>query len=93
VDEKGEPLIGATVMIKGTKLGTVADPTGFFQLKKVPKDAVLQVRFTGYLSQDVLLSGRSALQIQCYSNSKLDEVVVWVMVHRRSEPNRCYWRW
>lgn len=77
LDEKGEPLIGATVMIKDTKLGTVADASGVFQLKKVPKDAVLQVRFTGYLSQDVSLAGRDALQIQMkIDDSKLDEVIV-----------------
>ncbi len=76
-DEKGEPLIGTTVMVKGSKQGAVADVNGVFHLKNVAKDAVLEFRFTGYTSREVGLDGRSTLTISLtIDNSKLEEVVV-----------------
>jgi hypothetical protein len=42
-DEKGEPLEGATVTVKGTKMGTATDEKGHFTLANVPDDAVINV--------------------------------------------------
>lgn len=76
-DEKGEPLIGTTVIVKGSKQGGVADVNGVFRLRNVQKDAVLEFRFTGYANREVRLDGRSALSITMdIDNSKLEEVVV-----------------
>ncbi len=52
VDENGEPIIGATVMIMGTSKGTTTDMDGKFTLK-VPAKGKLQVTFIGYTKQTV----------------------------------------
>lgn len=76
-DDAGDPLIGTTVLIKGSTQGNVADVSGVFRLRNVPKDAVLEFRFTGFTAKDVALDGRSSLLVTLQvDNSKLDEVVV-----------------
>src|SRR5690554_277488 len=52
VDEQGEPVIGANIMEKGTTNGTVTDYDGHFSLN-VDENAVLQVTYIGYLTQEV----------------------------------------
>lgn len=62
-DEKGSPLPGATVSIKGTQLGTTTDANGRFSLN-VPADArVLVISFIGMTTQEVTLGGRTTLNI------------------------------
>ena len=43
VDAAGEPVIGASVVVKGTNVGTVTDVNGSFALASVPKEATLVV--------------------------------------------------
>ncbi|NND05642.1 MAG: SusC/RagA family TonB-linked outer membrane protein [Saprospiraceae bacterium] len=76
-DETGAPLVGATVLVQNTAIGTTTDLNGKFALD-VPDDAnVLEVSYTGYASQEVLLDGKSTFDIQlAESISELDEVVV-----------------
>ncbi|WP_162946629.1 TonB-dependent receptor [Chitinophaga barathri] len=77
LDNTGEVLIGASVIIKGTTSGVVADANGTFRLKNVQKDAVLEIRFTGYVTKDVPVNGRSAIEVSLVvDDSKLSEVVV-----------------
>lgn len=52
-DMDGEPLIGATVMIKGTSTGTVTDIDGNYSLNGVSAKDVLVFSYIGYLSQEV----------------------------------------
>lgn len=76
-DNNGTSLIGATVLITGTSSGTVTDENGNFALT-VPNDATsLTVSFTGYVSQNVLLSADSYYNITIAEDVKqLNEVVV-----------------
>ena len=53
-----EPLVGVTVMIKGTSQGAITDETGSFSLN-VPEDGVLIVSYLGYEPQEML----SAMQM------------------------------
>lgn len=79
VDKKSnEPIIGASVLIKGTSLGTITDLEGKFTLKDVSKGNVLSVSYVGYRQQDILLNGnQKTLSIQMEEDSEiLDEVVV-----------------
>lgn len=46
-DTKGEPLIGVTVRVKGTAIGTVTDMNGVFTLSNVPTDATLEISYVG----------------------------------------------
>ncbi|MDR3651845.1 MAG: TonB-dependent receptor [Paludibacter sp.] len=74
VDEKGEPVIGATVKVDGSEAGTVSDINGRFMLKVLPK-AKLNISYIGYLSQTIsdLNNPRVVLAEDL---QKLDEVVV-----------------
>ena len=76
LDENKEPLIGATVQVKGETTGAAADLDGNFTLK-AKKTATLVVSYIGYLTQEVRLQGKTQVTIQLTPDSKtLDEVVV-----------------
>ena len=77
VDQDGEPLIGATVRVKGAEGGAVTDFDGNFQLD-APANATLLVSYVGFKDQEVAVRGRSILgQIQMDSNDlTLNQVVV-----------------
>lgn len=62
VDSKGEPIMGAGVMIKGTATGTVTGLDGNFSLAASP-DAVLTVSSIGYKGTEVAVGGRAFLKI------------------------------
>ena len=76
VDTKGEPIIGANVVVKGTTNGTITDFDGNFSIE-APANAVLQVSYIGYVQQDVPVNNRTSLQIAIKEDTQnLDEVVV-----------------
>lgn len=76
LDEKGEAIIGANLIEKGTTNGTVTDIDGHFALN-VGENAVLQVSYMGYLPQEVYTAGRNTFNIVLMEDLKaLDEVVV-----------------
>jgi len=74
--ETKEPLIGATVIIKGLGNGTTTDLDGLFQLS-VPKESTISISYLGYISQDVIVKDSSRLQVKLVPNNKsLQEVIV-----------------
>lgn len=77
VDDLGEPVLGANVVIEGTTNGVTTDLDGNFILKDVPENAVLKVSFIGYTTQSVSVSGKSKVSVTLKEEtSDLDEVVV-----------------
>jgi TonB-linked SusC/RagA family outer membrane protein len=77
LDETGEPLIGATVIEKGTSNGVAADLDGNFQFTVSSAKATLVVSYVGYTTMDVKLNGQTDLKIVMKEDSQaLDEVVV-----------------
>lgn len=75
-DTEGEPLIGATVMVKGTSTGVSTDIDGRFLIGAMP-DATLVVTYVGYKEKQVKIDGRKQLEIVMESSvESLDEVVV-----------------
>ena len=75
-DANGEPVIGANVMVKGQSIGTITDIDGRFVLD-APKDAVLQITYIGYVSQEVKVSGKREINVVLQEDTEtLDEVVV-----------------
>ena len=75
-DANGEPVIGANVMVKGQSIGTITDIDGRFVLD-APKDAVLQITYIGYVSQEVKVSGKREINVVLKEDTEtLDEVVV-----------------
>lgn len=76
VDDKGEPVPSAAVVIKGTTSGTVTDFDGNYSLPGVPSDATLVVSFIGYKTQEVPVAGQSKINFTLASEfTELDEVV------------------
>ena len=74
-EKDGESLIGVSVMVKGSKVGTVTDINGAFTLQAKTGET-LSVSYIGYIAQTVKVTG-STLIIKLSENSKnLDEVVV-----------------
>jgi len=77
VDATGEPIIGASVVVKGTTTGTVTDLDGNFAIPGVSKNATLVFSYVGYRTQNVALDGRSSVNVTLEEDKQLiDEVVV-----------------
>ena len=76
-EESGEPIIGASVLVKGTTQGTVTDMDGKFTIPNLPNSAkVLQVSYVGMEGQDVTIKN-GIMKIVLKSDSELlDEVMV-----------------
>lgn len=76
VDKEGEPLIGATIIVKGGKQFSVSDTEGKFSITAKP-DAVLQVSYVGFSRQLVPVKGKDDLRIEMQEDANtMDEVVV-----------------
>jgi TonB-linked SusC/RagA family outer membrane protein len=77
VDKKtGDPLIGATVLQKGSSNGTVTDLDGKFTFV-MPSGSTLLISYIGYTSQELVIKDNNLLRIQLLSNTEnLEEVVV-----------------
>ncbi|MGV3529772.1 MAG: TonB-dependent receptor [Flavisolibacter sp.] len=76
-NESGEPLVGASVVVKGSKLGTVTDRDGRFLLKQVDEGATLVISFLGYATQEVRVVAGKTHSIQLKQAADvLNETVV-----------------
>ncbi len=89
LDEKGEPVIGATVTVKGTKIATVTDIDGKFSLK-VPKGSTLVVTYLGYADKEVMAAGADIQITISQDEETLEEVVVTALGIKRSEKALSY---
>lgn len=75
-DGTGETVIGASVLEKGTTNGTITDLDGKFILT-VNENAVLQISYVGYTTQEVPVKGKTSFNITLKEDSEmLEEVVV-----------------
>lgn len=75
-DSNGEPVIGASVFVKGTRNGSVTDLDGRFSISGVKRGSTLHISYVGYNDQDVVWNG-SALNVTMKDNEQsLNEVVV-----------------
>jgi iron complex outermembrane recepter protein len=82
-DTKGEPLIGATVLVKGTTNNvTTTDADGKFMLDNVPKGSVLIVSYVGYATKEI--NDLSNLAIALEETGALDEMIVTGVFDPRS---------
>ena len=76
-DENGEPLPGASVLIKETSIGTVTDSDGFYKLSVPDNTTTLVFSFVGYLTEEVGIEGRTTIDINLTPDiSQLSEIVV-----------------
>jgi iron complex outermembrane recepter protein len=82
----GDPLVGASVVVKGTKNGTIADVNGNFKLSDVPKGSTLVASFVGYTTKEFAADG-STVSIVLAEGDALSEVVVTGVFDKRSALN------
>lgn len=76
VNEEGEPIIGATVRVKGTSTGAITDINGRFELKRTATGAVIEVSYIGYNTASVkATTGNMAVTLHSAA-TKLNDVVV-----------------
>jgi TonB-linked outer membrane protein, SusC/RagA family len=76
VNEKGEPIIGANVLVKGTSKGASTDIEGRFSIDDAD-NSILVVSFVGFVTKEVEASGKKNLSVVLVEQSrKIDEVVV-----------------
>lgn len=76
IDSKGEPVIGASVRLKGSSIGTITDVNGKFSIP-AKEGSILVISFIGFSTKDVIVSGKGSLNITLTESSQsIDEVVV-----------------
>jgi TonB-linked SusC/RagA family outer membrane protein len=84
-DDGGEPLIGASILVKGTSSGTVTDIDGSYSLEVPDGSTTLVVSYTGFETREVKLGASNVLDITMSEGVALDEVVVTGLGIRRDK--------
>lgn len=85
IGEKKEPIVGATIMVKGTKQGVITDLSGNFKIEVTDPNSTLVISSVGYVTKEVTLSGRTSLTIELLEDvDALEEVVVTGVFDKRS---------
>ena len=77
-DRQHEPIIGASVVVKGSSQGVISDIDGNFTLKNVPSEGTLQISYIGYKTSEVDINPSTSFYAITLEedNQLLDEVVV-----------------
>lgn len=89
-DESGEPLIGVSVLVKGTTTGTITDMDGNYSLE-VANESTLEFTYIGYQKVILPIAGRSSLNVVMKEDAlQLNEVVVTAMGIERKEKSLTY---
>ncbi len=77
VEDSFGPVVGASVVIKGTTNGNVSDSNGQVVLEGLKRGDIIQVSFIGYMTQEIPYTGQSSIKIALKEDSQaLDEVVI-----------------
>jgi TonB-linked SusC/RagA family outer membrane protein len=76
-NDKGEPLVGVTIVIKGTSKGTITYENGYYKLQVDPKDKFLIFSSVGKIKQEIEIKGRTVINVEMkVETSNLDEVQI-----------------
>ena len=71
-----EPLIGATIQVKGSGTGTITGIDGDYTLMNVPANAILVYSTIGYQTQEIKVNGQTTINVVLSESAELlDEVV------------------
>jgi len=85
LDENGSPIIGASILVKGTKIGATTDGNGNFSIN-ANTGAILVVSYIGYSAKEVTVTGNQTYTISLQpSPTNLNDVVVTALGVKRSE--------
>ncbi|TSD67947.1 SusC/RagA family TonB-linked outer membrane protein [Inquilinus sp. KBS0705] len=82
-DENGEPLVGVSVLVKGTSTGAQTNTNGQFSID-APANSTLVFSYVGFTTQEVAYTGKP-LRVTLVSNTKLNEVVVTALGIKKDE--------
>ena len=75
-DSEGNPVMGVTVVVKSTGIGTITDADGAFSLQVASKDETLIISYVGMMTQEVVLAGRTMVNVVLETDIiTLDEVI------------------
>lgn len=75
--QSSQPMPGVNILVKGTTFGSITDADGKFNITIPEPNSVLVISFIGYVSQEIPVAGRSALEVTLESDvTSLEEVVV-----------------
>lgn len=84
LDQNGDPLIGCTVQLKGSSVGTVTDLDGHFQIK-VPEDKMLVFSFVGYKTKEVKAAKTIKVKMEEDSHMLNEVVAIGYGTMKRSD--------
>lgn len=91
VDAKGEPLIGVSILVKGTTDGAITDLDGNYKIVTKSDNPVIVYSYIGYKTQEIPLKGQTAINITMMDDTQvIDEVVVTALGIKRSEKALSY---
>ena len=77
LDDDGNPVSGAAVVVKGSNTGEISDAKGFVRFRNIPRNATLLVTYLGMDNREEPVNGRSAFDIKLSQGSLvMDELVV-----------------
>lgn len=85
IDQTGEPLIGASVLVKGTATGTVTDIDGKYSIKVPADGTVLIFSYTGYATQEVSIGASNVIDVTLQEGIVLETAVVTALGVQREE--------
>ncbi|MEL7221916.1 MAG: carboxypeptidase-like regulatory domain-containing protein, partial [Bacteroidota bacterium] len=84
-DDGGEPLIGASILVKGTSTGTVTDIDGTYKIDLPDGSSTFVVSYTGFETREIEVGASNVLDIILSEGVALDEVVVTGLGIRRDK--------
>ncbi|WP_036787803.1 SusC/RagA family TonB-linked outer membrane protein [Phocaeicola abscessus] len=75
--EDNEPIMGASILIKGTSLGTITDIDGRYVIHNIPAGAkLLQISYVGMITQEIPISDKEQTTVLSIDSKLIDEVIV-----------------
>lgn len=91
IDSKGEPLIGVSILVKGTTDGAITDLDGNYKIVTKSANPVIVYSYIGYKTQEIPFKGQNAINITLLDDTQvIDEVVVTALGIKRSEKALSY---
>lgn len=76
IDQDGNPIVGATVLVKGTKSGVTTDDTGTFRINLPERNTTIVVSYIGYEVHEVNVAGMTSITIELKPSDAIEEVIV-----------------
>jgi len=90
-DGQGQPLIGVTVFVKGTTVGTTTDANGKFSIQVPDEQSVIQLSYVGYTQQEIVVGSQTSVNVKMEESSlMMSEVVVTALGIKREAKSLGY---